>query len=291
MKTKYHITITIISALLMFFVAGCATTTRIGNLQADCSPGIISPSICIASALASRSEAAAAVLKEDQRDVAGTVTAKLLGDDKLIVAQYPISGPGLLSITAPVAASVGAAAMMGPLGLAKIRPSQTTNINKSTGGSSAGASTGTISSVSNPTTSVRNSGGNTSNVATSTGSSATGGISTAQGGYANAAGGAATNSNSLENTSVSASVSLAGSSSIAASQSNNSNTVSNDVDNTNANINQQEANLNAVQGNIQETNVPVDNSNTTNVDNIGDGGHDHSDNGWHGDNPKRNNDW
>jgi hypothetical protein len=92
------------SLLLAISLTACATTTHIGNLQSDCSPGFISPSVCL-------------------------LTAKLEGKSTV---QYPIAGASILSVLAPAAAQVGTGALIGS-GLSKAG-SRTTNVNNSSGG-------------------------------------------------------------------------------------------------------------------------------------------------------------
>ena len=105
--------IAIIPALIM---AGCTTSHTIGNLQNDCDPGFLSPSVCL-------------------------VTAKI--DNKPVV-QYPISGSGFLGITIPAAAMVGGAALIGPYGLARSGNKTTNNVStNSAGGAGTGGTGGT----------------------------------------------------------------------------------------------------------------------------------------------------
>jgi hypothetical protein len=96
MKVK----LTLVAAVL----SGCATSHTIGNMQNDCDPGFLSPSVCL-------------------------VTAKIGGSS---VAQYPISGSGFLGIVAPAAAMIGGAALIGPYGLAKSGTKTTNNVTTST---------------------------------------------------------------------------------------------------------------------------------------------------------------
>jgi hypothetical protein len=70
---------------MILSMVGCATTTMQGNLQNDCDPGWVSPSVCL-------------------------VTAHV--DNKPTV-QYPVSGSSILGTVAPAAATVGGAALIG----------------------------------------------------------------------------------------------------------------------------------------------------------------------------------
>lgn len=106
-----------IISLTALTLTACSTTHTIGNLQNDCDPGFLSPSVCL-------------------------VSAKV---DGKIHAQYPVSGPGFLGIAVPSAAMVGSAALIGPGGLA--HSGSRINNGSSSGGASsnAGASSSSLS--------------------------------------------------------------------------------------------------------------------------------------------------
>lgn len=103
---------TVIMAVV--FASGCATSTQIGNLQNDCDPGFLSPSVCL-------------------------VTAKVDGKETV---QTPVTGPGALNTLAPVAATIGGAYFIGE-GLSnsgsKVSTTTTTN-NSANGGKATGGS-------------------------------------------------------------------------------------------------------------------------------------------------------
>lgn len=86
------------AVMTIILVSGCATSTDVGYMRSDCSSGFLSPSICLVTA---------------KKGVVGSTGAQE------ITFQQVVGGKQLADVTGSVAATIGGAALVGPLGLAK----------------------------------------------------------------------------------------------------------------------------------------------------------------------------
>jgi len=98
--------------LIVVSLQACQTTDTIGYLQLDCSNGFLSPSVC---------------------------NATVRNDEKKIALQQVVSGRAGADILGDTAATLGAAALIGPLGLAKAGSKTTNNTNQNGGGAQSGS--------------------------------------------------------------------------------------------------------------------------------------------------------